>query len=266
MRQFETAAVSLLSLAALSSAASADPRFKARTYVKNEIVTLEGKLGIESAVAFAPDERIENIAVGNSSKWDVNPNKRANVIFFKPTAVRARTNMTVITNQHVYLFDLVSSGAGSPAYMVQFTYPDAPKPPPGPPALASTAGTAIAERAPVPPQPISAALNFGWRATGEKRLLPASCFDDGSFTFLHWSAEVPLPAILVRGFDGTEGPVNYAVKGDTVVVDGVPAQIILRSGKQLAALTLTRRPPPTTTQTAAAEAVKLRTSSGRADQ
>ena len=76
---------------------------------------------------------------------------------------------------------------------------------------------------------------------------------------------MPLPAILVRGFDGTEGPVNYAVKGDTVVVDGVPAQIILRSGKQLAALTPTRRPPPPT-QTAAAEAVKLRTNSGRADQ
>lgn len=241
----------LIAGSALASAASADPRFRSRGYVKNEIVTLEGKPGIESAVAFGPNERIENIAVGNSSKWDVNPNKRANVIFFKPSAARARTNMTVITNEHTYLFDLVSSGAASPVYMLQFTYPDIPKPPavtlPAP-------DTAVAAAAPVqtPPKRAAAALNFAWRATGEKRLLPASIFDDGSSTFLHWSGDASLPAILVRGSDGTEGPVNYTVKGDTVVVEGIPAQIILKSGKQLAALTPVRRPAPPT-RTAAAD-------------
>ncbi|MCA1657726.1 MAG: TrbG/VirB9 family P-type conjugative transfer protein, partial [Verrucomicrobiaceae bacterium] len=98
----------LLTTAAQSGAASADPRYSARPFVANEIVTLHAKPGIESAVAFAPDEHIENIAVGNSASWEVNPNKRANVVFVKPTKTRApRTNMTVITNQRTYLFDLV---------------------------------------------------------------------------------------------------------------------------------------------------------------
>lgn len=249
MRKAKVLIATLIVGSALTSTASADPRFRSRSYVKNEIVTLAGKPGIESAVAFGPDERIENIAVGNSSKWDVNPNKRANVIFFKPSAARARTNMTVITNEHTYLFDLVSSASGNPVYMLQFTYPDLPKPPP----VAVPPGTAVAAAPPVQPLPkaAAAALNFAWRASGEKRLLPASIFDDGTSTFLHWSGEAALPAILVRGGDGSEGPVNYTMRGDTVVVEGVPPQIILRSGRQLAALTPVRRPAPT--RTAAAE-------------
>lgn len=265
MRPIQISAALLALSSALSGAASADPRFRNWLYVKNQVVTLAGKPGIESAVAFAPDERIENIAVGNSAAWDVNPNKRSNVIFFKPTAARARTNMTVITNERTYLFDLVSSAADRPVYMLQFTYPDAPKPPPA--ALVPAGATAVAEAAPAPsaPNPVPAAINFAWRASGEKRLLPASCFDDGSSTFLHWEKETTLPAILVRGFDGTEGPVNYTVKGDTVVVEGVPAQIILRSGKQLAALTPMRR-PAAPTRTAAADPLKLQASPERTDR
>lgn len=269
MTRLKTAAALIFIAATLPDAASAaDPRFKNRPYVKNEIVTLAGKPGIESAVAFAPDERIENIAVGNSGKWDVNPNKRANVIFFKPTTARARTNMTVITDQRTYLFDLVSSDAGSPVYMLQFTYPDVPKPARAA-VPASTSGNVVAlaasASAPALQKPAPAKLNFEWRASGEKRLLPVNCFDDGSSTFLHWQKDVTLPAILVRGYDGTEGPVNYTVKDDYVVVEGVPAQIILRSGRQRAALTPLRR-PASPTETAAAETLKLRANGERIDR
>ncbi len=48
-----------------------------------------------------------------------------------------------------------------------------------------------------------------------------------------------LPAILVMNEDGDEGPVNFTVRGETVVVDGVPPQIILRSGRDTATLTNT---------------------------
>ena len=45
-----------------------------------------------------------------------------------------------------------------------------------------------------------------------------------------------MPAILVKDRDGMEGPVNFAVRGDTVVLDGVPREIILRSGDDMATL------------------------------
>jgi type IV secretion system protein VirB9 len=45
-----------------------------------------------------------------------------------------------------------------------------------------------------------------------------------------------MPAILVKDHEGTEGPVNFAVRGDVIVVDGVPREIVLRAGNDSATL------------------------------
>jgi type IV secretion system protein VirB9 len=47
---------------------------------------------------------------------------------------------------------------------------------------------------------------------------------------------VPIPAILITNEKGEEGPVNYAVRGDTIVIPGVPSRIVLRAGRQRAQL------------------------------
>ena len=69
-----------------------------------------------------------------------------------------------------------------------------------------------------------------------RRLLPARTYDDGTSTFLAWPAGSPVPAILIKDTAGTEGPVNFTVRGDVIVVDGVPREIVLRSGKDNATL------------------------------
>ena len=61
-------------------------------------------------------------------------------------------------------------------------------------------------------------------------------YDDGTATFLAWPAGAPVPAILMKDEQGTEGPVNFAVRGDVIVVDGVPRELVLRSGKDMATL------------------------------
>ena len=43
---------------------------------------------ISSTVEFAPDERIENVAVGDSGAWQVTPNKRGDHLFVKPLQAR----------------------------------------------------------------------------------------------------------------------------------------------------------------------------------
>ena len=68
------------------------------------------RAGLQATVAFADNERIENVAIGDSNSWQVTPNKRANLLFVKPLAARARTNMTVVTDRHTYVFDLVTAG------------------------------------------------------------------------------------------------------------------------------------------------------------
>src|SRR5690606_27195983 len=93
-------------LAAIGAPALAeDARIVERMYDPNEVVRVEGRAGVQATIRFAEDEHIENVAVGDSQKWQVTPNKRANLLFVKPLTERAMTNMTVVTDKHTYLFD-----------------------------------------------------------------------------------------------------------------------------------------------------------------
>ena len=116
-------------LALLPTLAHADPRITSRQYQGSDVVVVHGRAGIETTIAFGDDEKIENVAVGDSSAWQVTPNKRANLLFVKPADNRARSNMTVVTDQHTYLFDLVSTATNFPVYMLRFSYPAAARAP-----------------------------------------------------------------------------------------------------------------------------------------
>jgi type IV secretion system protein VirB9 len=231
------ASLAAASLAVASPAFAGDSRLVTHRYNGEEVVRIHGQIGVQASVAFAEDEHIENVAIGDSQSWQVTPNKRANLLFVKPLNPRARTNMTVVTDRHTYFFDLVSAPGNSPLYVLRFTYPDEPKPVqvaiPG----AMTAEEAQALKAPPAEAPVDpATLNFAWRPRGKEKLFPSRIYDDGNSTYLTWPAKVLLPAMQVRNEKGVEGPVNYAVRGEVLVVDGVPDLIVLRSGKDMAEL------------------------------
>jgi type IV secretion system protein VirB9 len=229
------ALIPALAFAGLAAPAVADDaRIVEKFYDPGKVVRIEGKTKVQATIQFGEDEHIENVAIGDSQAWQVTPNKRANLLFVKPLAAAATTNMTVVTDRHTYLFDLVASNSAKPLYVLKFMYPEEPKP-----ALAEAgAPTADELAAASDPQAITdpAALNFAWAGKGDRKLLPARTYDDGTSTFLAWPAGSPVPAILIKDSAGTEGPVNFTVRGDVIVVDGVPREIVLRSGKDNATL------------------------------
>jgi type IV secretion system protein VirB9 len=223
------------SLAALAQPAfAADDRLVQHMVAENEVVRIDGRMGVQATITFGEGEGIENVAVGDSAAWQITPNKRADVLFVKPLESGARTNMTVVTDRHTYFFDLVATPKGRPVYLLRFTYRDAPKPatPAGPALAALTSGeqavlTGEPGEAPVDP----AALNFAFKTKGDARILPARMYDDGNATYLLWGERAQVPAILVQNEKGEEGPVNYSVRGRTIVLEDVPRTILLRSGK-----------------------------------
>ena len=237
----------VLAATALAAPAFAqDPRLVERLYDPDSVVRIEGKAGVQATIRFDEDEHIENVAIGDSQTWQVTPNKRANLLFVKPLEERASTNMTVVTDRHTYLFDLIASPAHrSPLYVLAFTYPEEPEDvqqagadvvkPEGP--TSDELAAATDPYAVVDP----AELNFAWASKGDARLLPERIYDDGNATFMTWPAGQPLPAILIKDHKGDEGPVNFAVRGETIVVEGVPREIVLRSGENN--VTLTNRGP-----------------------
>jgi type IV secretion system protein VirB9 len=248
-----------LTLPCAAPATAQDNRLQTLVFDEGAVVRIEGKVKVQTTIKFAPDEVIENVAIGDSAAWQVQPNKAQTILFIKPLEPAARTNMTVVTDKRTYLFDLVASPRNAPLYVLQFRYPELEK------AAEEARLAAIAEaeaeklRAAADPVEVAAAkdpyavsdpasLNFAWATAGAPELLPSRAYDNGNAVFLTWPAGTPVPAILVTNEDGDEGPINFSLRGDTVVVDGVPPQIILRSGRDTATLTNTGPMPPTARQ------------------
>ena len=227
-----------LALPAMSlPAAAQDRRLVEVPYDETEVFQVNGRVKVQATIRFAEDEAIENVAIGDSAAWQVTPNKRANLLFVKPLEARAATNMTVVTNKRTYLFDLIASPNARPIYVLSFSYPDEPVPTPAEEQRAD-ARTSDEQMAAADPYAVRdpAALNFAWNGTGDTALLPKRAFDDGESVFLDWPAGRAMPAILMVDHEGVEGPVNYTVRGDMLIVDGVPGQLILRSGDEKAVL------------------------------
>jgi type IV secretion system protein VirB9 len=227
-----------LALLALPFAAPlrADPRVEHIEYRPDQVVRITGARTIQTMVTFAPDEHIENIALGDAAAWQVTPNRRGNLLFIKPLLVGPVTNMTVVTDQRRYLFELTNARPGARVrYAVQFTYAE-------PIRLIGTPPPVAPEPAAAPPPP-PAPINTAWQARGDKQMIPARIYDDGTSTYIAWTATGDLPAVLVQGSDGVEGPVNFTARGDYLVVEGVARRYVLRIGKASAVLTNLAPPP-----------------------
>jgi type IV secretion system protein VirB9 len=208
------AACLLLACAPLSLAHAGDARIRVVTYSANEVVPLRGHYGYQMLIAFAHDERIGNISIGDSAAWLVTPNKDANGVFLKPVEPRAATNMTVQTDRRTYLFELTAAPAsrgGSTAgmlYKLQFRYPEPAR----------------------PSAPASVAYNRDYKMTGAAALRPSQVFDDGQATYFVWPAGAQIPAIFAKT-RGKDELVNHATRGGYVVVDRVAPAFTLRAGK-----------------------------------
>lgn len=222
-----TGVLAALVLAAPLSAAHAAPDQRVRIvrYTPDQVVRLDATLGFVVTLFFGEDERIENVAVGDSLGWQITPNRRARVLFVKPNERAATTNMTVVTTLRSYNFDLravAGSRTRQPLFSMRFDYP--------PPAQAVIATPAIAPPPPpIPPQESNKAYSFSGSAQG----LPERVFDDGVSTYFVFPAGVDYPAIFAVDPDNKEAVVNIAQRDGFLIVDRLAGAFVLRRGEQV---------------------------------
>lgn len=198
-----------------------DPRIRSVFYDPDQVVAIRGYFGYQMMIEFAPDERIENVSIGDGLAWQVTPNHKATLLFLKPIDGETPTNMTVVTDQRRYAFELSARRPGKTipsdmAYVVRFTYPPPPPPPPAPPP-------------PAPPE----RQNLAYTYTGSRALLPSLVFDDGRFTYFQWPSTATIPAVFLVGPDGAESIVNFTVRDGYFVVEQMAPKFALRSAKEL---------------------------------
>jgi type IV secretion system protein VirB9 len=211
-----------------------DPRIRTIFYDPDRVVRLDAFVGYQMMLQFAPDERVENVAIGEGSTWQITPNKEATLLFIKPMEHAVHTNMTVITDRREYLFDLAAhpaseAGALGITYVVRFAYP----PPPVVVALAPP---------PKPPPPERRNMAYGY--VGDRDLVPSLVFDDGRFTYFQWPANTVIPALFVIGPDGRETLAEYSHRDGLQVVEQLAPRFRLRDGKRVTTvINETWRPP-----------------------
>ena len=185
----------------------------------DQIINITGAPGWQITVEFAPDERIENVAIGDALAWQVVPNKRARNLFLKPLLKNAATNMTVLTDRRRYIFALdTGPRRASTPWVVRFEYPP-------PPVVLSA--EVVVEQAPI-------TENSNYAKAGDAGLLPTRIWDDGRMTYFEFADHVAIPAIFMGKPGKDEALVNSTMRGRTVVVQQLAAIFTLREGKRVA--------------------------------
>jgi type IV secretion system protein VirB9 len=190
-----------------------DPRLQTVVYDASQVVVLRGAPGYAIAVEFSPDERIENVAVGDSGGWQVTPNRRGDALFIKPVGNAQTSNLTVITDVRRYNFSLVSLYSPQPnmPFSVRFIYP-----------------------APVASETSAVIGPTLYRMSGDEELWPSEMSDDGQATSISWPAGATMPAIYAIDDRGHETIVNGAMRDGYYVVDSIADRFVFRLGRQRA--------------------------------
>jgi type IV secretion system protein VirB9 len=192
-----------------------DPRLQTIAYNPDQVVQLAVASGYQLMVNFAPGERVETIAVGDSSAWQVTANKRGDFLFIKALGDGRTSNMTVVTDARVYMFELLPSApyASEQAFSLRFTYGE--------------------EEANVKAEAV-AIVRYRYRIGGARALRPSSVAQDGETVVVEWPETAALPAIFRIEEDGNETLVNSAIENGRFVIAGLPKKLLFRLDKQVA--------------------------------
>lgn len=225
---------------------SKDPRVKTFTYSENEVYKIKGHYGFSSVLEFSSKERVETISIGDSEAWQIVKPNRPNILFIKPLEQNAETNMTVLTNKHIYTFELSAGKAASHhssdlSFRLKFIYPGETD------IKLANIGSMSSGSNYTPFSAVPAAdWNFDYSYSGSKRLRPEKVFDDGDFTYFQFKDFDVMPAIFSVDEKGSESLVNYNIQGQYLVVTKIGRQFTLRDGKTATCIFNETYPAPET--------------------
>ena len=197
-----------------------DPRIQIVDYDEDQVVLLQAAPGYQVTVEFGADERIENVAVGDSGSWQVTASRRGDFLFVKPIQA-AGTNMTVVTDARTYLFELspLYGPSADMAYTIRFRYP-------GDEQSAGLGGEAPDEASGV------GTVEGRYRVSGDRALRPTGISDDGVHTYIEWPRERALPAVYAVDEQGGETLVNGMMRDNLFVIDSVVPRLVFRIDRQ----------------------------------
>lgn len=206
-----------------------DYRVRVIPYQSDQVFKFDGHYRYQSAIEFEKDEEIKTISMGDSTAWMINPS--GSRLFLKPVEQDATTNMTLITNKRVYLFELralEASDINDPnmMFIMRFIYNDKNE---------GIGSHSYLDSVPEPDfEGEPGKYNANYTISGSDDIAPLRIFDDGEFTYFQFADKnAEVPAFYWVGDDNSEAMINYRTRGDYIVVERVSARFTLRHGNDV---------------------------------
>lgn len=209
-----------------------DPRVRVVPYNPDEVVKLQGFVGYQIHMEWAPGEQFVSLGAGDRGGIHIGTDK--NHFFIKPKVESVATNLTVLTNRRAYHFDYSATRAPAGAsalknmiYSIRFVYPQDE----------ARLAAAELERQRTEGRFAQAQLdrpqNKNYWFCGSSSLKPLVAYDDGVQTRLKFPARADYPAIFVKNDDGSESLLNFNIDSDRdeVVIHRVARNFVLRRGQ-----------------------------------
>lgn len=219
-----------------------DPRIRTVDYNPKNVVRVSTFYGVSTHIRFDPDETIRDVAVGDDRAWTIIA--RSSHLFIKPKDLQANTNVTVVTDRRVYQFVLVVNKRSlkdrnawadpNLVFSLSFRYPEEEA---GKKArqderhlIASHLDRAVNPEG-------NRSINRDYWVAGSESVSPTEAWDDGRFIYLVFSNNRDMPAVYAVDTDGGEALVNtHVINGNTIVVQRMLRQLMLRKGMAVASL------------------------------
>lgn len=207
---------------------SIDPRIRTAAYRDEEVYHLLGFVGYGIELVFEEGEQFVGQAGGDLDA--IMFGSHENHVILKPRAANVGTNFVVYTSRRAYRFDYaVADRRPDPLkdeviYAVRFIYPP-PPPAPAEPTPAERVESDLAAASAIRPR------NIDYWFCGSPAVKPIAASDDGVHTRLAFGSKTELPAIFVRGEDGSESLLNFSVDEGDIVIHRVAREFIVRRGR-----------------------------------
>lgn len=186
-----------------------------------------------SDIELQAGEKVNEIVVGDSARWMVENGQAGETthLFIKPVDAGLETNAVITTDRRVYHLRLISQREGFTPY-IGFVYSDSLS-------QFSKQKNATQQRqehfssTSVDGQKINLAdLNFNYTVKGSAPWKPERIYDNKQQTFIRLPKDIKaneMPILLVRK-GKKDVLVNYRVKEQAIIVDGVFAEMVLVLG------------------------------------
>lgn len=211
-----------------------DRRVKTVIYHPDQVYEITTAFGVASTIAFSAQEEVVGVSMGDPTVWQIVP--IGNTLNVKPIGLNPDTNMTVWTNERLYLFHLKTldpvikdnqivkaNQHQNLLYLLKFIYND-PQQMPQP--------VHFEQSQTMSPH----CSNENYSVYGNKKISPHFVCDDGEFTYLQFSQYQERPAIFMVDEFGKEHALNTRQEDDYHVITRIGAQFSLRHGELLSSV------------------------------